>query len=127
LFSTGYVFGNTKKIQIEPSTLFQYVDQTKEKIIDLNVKAYKEMELGTLWGGLSYRRSLEKPNTQANQRLQYLTPIVGINYKQFMFAYTYSHLIGDIKFDQGGFHQITLGINIFCKRERYDCACPAIN
>jgi type IX secretion system PorP/SprF family membrane protein len=127
LFSAGYVFGNTKSIQIEPSTLFQYVDQTKEKIIDLNIKAYKELELGTLWGGLSYRRSIEKPNTQANQRLQYITPIVGMNYKQFIFAYTYSHLIGNIKFDQGGFHQITLGINIFCKRERYDCACPAIN
>ena len=32
-----------------------------------------------------------------------------------MVAYTYSHVLGDVKFDNGGFHQITLGINLFCK------------
>ena len=35
--------------------------------------------------------------------------------------------VGDVKFDQGGFHQITLGINLFCKREKWDCNCPAVN
>jgi len=44
-----------------------------------------------------------------------------------MFAYTYSQLLGDIKFDTGGFHQITLGINLFCKPEKYHCNCPAVN
>ena len=51
-----------------------------------------------------------------DQKLQYITPIIGVNYKNFMFAYTYSHLTGDVKFDNGGFHQITLGINLFCKK-----------
>ena len=63
----------------------------------------------------------------ANQKLQYLTPIIGINYKQYIVAYTYSHLLGNVNFDAGGFHQITLGINLFCKDEKYECNCPAVN
>ncbi len=132
LFSAGYVFGDSDRIQWEPSILFQYVDETKEKTIDLNLKAYKDFDFGKLWGGLSYRRSFDAAQYEDNgsvstQRLQYLTPIVGINYKNFMVSYTYSHLFGDVKFDQGGFHQITLGLNLFCKRDKYDCNCPAIN
>ena len=132
LFSAGYVFGDSETIQFEPSFLFQLVDQTKEKTIDLNLKAYRDMNFGKLWGGLSYRRGLDAAQYESNgslknQRLQYLTPILGANIKQYMVSYTYSHLIGDVKFDQGGFHQITLGINLFCKREKYDCNCPAIN
>jgi hypothetical protein len=59
--------------------------------------------------------------------LQYITPFFGFNYKNFMIAYTYSKVSGPILFDTGGYHQITLGMNLFCKREHYDCHCPAIN
>lgn len=132
LLSAGYVFGDSERLQWEPSFLFQYVDETKEKSIDLNVKAYKDLEFGKIWGGLSYRRNFDSAQFEdggsvASQRLQYITPIVGVNYQNFMFSYTYSHLLGDIQYDSGGFHQITLGINLFCKREKYDCNCPAIN
>lgn len=132
LLSAGYVFGDSERIQWEPSFLFQLVDETKEKTIDLNLKAYKDFSFGKLWGGLSYRRAFESSQFESNgsvsnQRLQYITPIVGLNYRNFMFSYTYSHLLGDIQFDSGGFHQITLGVNLFCKREKYDCNCPAIN
>ncbi len=132
LFSAGYVFGDSDRLQWEPSFLFQYTDETKEKAIDLNLKVYKDLDFGKIWGGLSYRRSFDATQYADNgsissQRLQYITPIVGVNYKNFMFAYTYSHLLGDVKFDNGGFHQITLGINLFCKREKWDCNCPAIN
>ncbi|KGO91055.1 PorP/SprF family type IX secretion system membrane protein [Flavobacterium subsaxonicum] len=134
LFSVGYVFGFNDALQWEPSILFQAVDQTKEKTIDVNLKLYKEMDFGRLWGGLSYRRSLDGAQYQAvaggsieEQHLQYITPILGINYKNFMFAYTYSYLTGDVKFDNTGFHQITIGLNLFCKREKFDCHCPAVN
>ncbi|AWG20329.1 hypothetical protein FFWV33_01710 [Flavobacterium faecale] len=132
LLSVGYVFGDKNSILWEPSVLFQSVDQTKEKSLDLNLKAYKSMDFGTLWGGLSYRRSIDgaqyaSGNGIAVQHLQYITPIVGVNYKNFMFAYTYSHITGAVKFDNGGYHQITLGLNLFCKREKYECNCPAIN
>ncbi|MEO8253819.1 MAG: type IX secretion system membrane protein PorP/SprF [Flavobacterium sp.] len=132
LLSTGYVFGDKNRLLWEPSVLFQYADKTKEKAIDFNLKAYKNMDFGTLWAGLSYRTSFEgikynNGNGISKQRYQSITPIVGVNFDNFMFAYTYSHLGGDVKFATGGFHQITLGLNLFCKREKYDCNCPAIN
>jgi type IX secretion system PorP/SprF family membrane protein len=132
LLSAGYVFGDKNRLLFEPSLMFQFVDKTKEKSIDLNFKAYKNLYFGKLWGGLSYRRSFDSAEyvngtAISTQKLQYFTPILGVNYKNFMFAYTYSYVAGAIKFDNGGFHQITLGINLFCKRDKYECYCPAIN
>ena len=132
IINTGYTFGDSETLMWEPSMLFQYVSQTKESLIDLNIKAYKTLETGQLWGGLSYRRSLDgaqyvEGNAVATQKLQYITPIVGFNFKNYMLSYTYSHLLGNVKFDTGGFHQITLGVNLFCKPEKYHCNCPALN
>ena len=132
LLSVGYTFGDSKKLLWEPSVLFQLTDRTKEKSFDVNLKAYKAMDFGKVWGGLSYRRSFDGAQyvdgtALKDQKLQYITPILGVNYKKFMFAYTYSNVMGDIKFDTGGFHQITLGFDFGCKKERYDCNCPAIN
>ncbi|MEO8517155.1 MAG: type IX secretion system membrane protein PorP/SprF [Flavobacterium sp.] len=132
LVSAGYVFGNSSKLLWEPSVLFQLTDRTKEKSFDVNLKAYKTVDFGRLWAGLSYRRSFDGAQyvdgtVLKNQKLQYITPILGVNYKKFMFAYTYSNVMGDIKFDTGGFHQITLGYDFGCRKERYDCNCPAVN
>lgn len=133
LLSAGYVFGDKDKILWEPSILFQLVDKTKEKWIDVNIKAYKNLDFGKVWGALSYRRNfdgaqyLNGSGAAIAQKQQYITPIVGINVNKFMFAYTYSHLTGDVNFGTGGFHQITLGIDLFCRKEKYECKCPAIN
>jgi type IX secretion system PorP/SprF family membrane protein len=134
IINSGYVFGNEDGLLWEPSAMFQLVNETKEKTIDVNLKVYKQLEVGRLWGGLSYRRSLagaqfrdQATGSTEVQKLQYITPIVGLNYKNYMFSYTYSLITGAVKFDNGGFHQITLGMNIFCKPEKYHCNCPAIN
>lgn len=132
LLSAGYVFGNKNKLLWEPSILFQLFEKTQEKLIDLNLKIYKTMDYGSLWAVMSYRRNLDgaqyyNGSSTTTQRLQYITPILGVNYKKLMFAYTYSQIIGNAKFDNGAYHQITLGFDLFCKRERYDCECPAIN
>ena len=132
ILNSGYTFGDAETILWEPSFMFQLVTQTQEKTVDLNIKAYKELDFGRLWGGLSYRRSLDGAQfldgtAIADQKLQYITPILGINFKNYMFSYTYSQLIGKVNFDTGGFHQITFGINLFCKPEKYHCNCPAIN
>ena len=132
LWSAGAVFGDDSNLLFEPSFMFQYTSETKEKAIDLNLKVYKELEFGKLWGGLSYRRSFDGAQYVSGsgiqeQKLQWITPIIGLNYDKFMFSYTYSHIMGDVKFDDGGFHQITLGINVFCKDKEWDYNCPAVN
>lgn len=130
LFSVGHVFGNRYKLLLEPSVMFQFVEQTKEKTLDINMKAYKNFDFGRLWAALSYRTNLDNTGNStgfAAQKLQYITPVLGVNYNKFMVAYAYSYLSGNVNFDTGGFHQITLGIDLFCKREKYECNCPAIN
>ena len=133
LFSAGNVFGRLgSEWSYEPSVLFMYREATEEALFDLNMKVYKDMEFGTLWGGLSYRRSLDGAefldgSGVSSQKLQYFTPVIGVNYKNFMAAYTYSYQSNSVVFDNGGFHQITLGINFSCRREPYDCECPSVN
>ena len=129
LFSVGYVFGK-QEWQLEPSVLFQMSEFTKEKTIDLNAKVYKDVDFGRIWGGLSYRRSFEggqfaTSDSFGEQRLQLITPIVGANVGNFMVSYNYSYQSGDIRFDSGGFHQITLGYDFGQKERRYDCYCPS--
>lgn len=133
IFNTGYTFGeDDESLMWEPSVMLQYTTQTKEASVDLNLKLYKNFDQGRFWGGLSYRRSLDGAEYVDGksikvQKLQYFTPVLGLNYKQFMFAYTYSYLAGNINFDKAGFHQITIGANLFCKAEKYHCNCPANN
>ena len=133
LFSLGYVFSKYgSEWSYEPSIMYQYKDGTKESSFDFNAKVYKQMDFGTLWGGISYRRSLDGAeyldgSGVSSQKLQYITPFLGVNYNNFVFAYTYNYQANSIVFNNGGFHQITLGYNFNCRRERYSCNCPAVN
>jgi type IX secretion system PorP/SprF family membrane protein len=133
LVSIGYVFGRSEW-KIEPSLLYQVTDFTQEKSIDINAKVYRDLDFGTLWGGVSYRRSFDGAQYQTNgsfgeQRLQLFTPIVGVNFNNFMVSYNYSYQTGDIRLDDGGFHQITIGYDFGQegRGSRYDCYCPATN
>ncbi len=134
LISAAYAIGEYgADWSYEPSFLFQWSERTGEQAVDVNFKAYRTMDFGQLWGGLSYRRSLDGAEYLNGeevkvQKLQYFTPVLGVNYKNFMFAYTYSYQAGNVKFQSGGFHQITLGYDFLGGRpEPYDCNCPAIN
>ena len=133
LVSTGYTFSQFgSEWSYEPSIMYMYRDATAESSIDINAKVYKEMDFGKVWGGLSYRRSLDGASFQdgsgvSSQKLQYVTPFVGVDYNNFVFAYTYSYQANTVNFNNGGFHQLTLGFNFNCRREKYECNCPAIN
>ena len=129
LTSAGYLFEGKRGWLFEPSFLYQWTNLTQENAIDLNFKAYKEMDFGMVWGGLSFRQSFDGAEfldgTQIrDQQLQWLSPILGVNYNDFMFAYTYSYQFGDITFASGGFHQITLGYDFWKSKEPVPCHCP---
>ncbi len=134
LFSIGGVFSKFgSEWSYEPSLMFQYKDGTGEASIDINAKAYKQMDFGKIWGGVSYRTSLDGAEFLdgsggiSSQKLQQITPILGVDYNQFMFAYTYTHQSNSVVFTNGGFHQLTLGFNFGCRRKKFECNCPAVN
>ena len=132
--SLGYVFYTDTPWSFEPSSLFQYSDLTFEKSIDFNFKAYYKLNYGRIWAGLSFRNSLEgaeyikkyddvtgSEGTLMEQNLQLITPLFGIDYKDFVFSYNYSYQFGDVNFGSGGFHQITIGFNFL--RGSIECDC----
>lgn len=133
LGTLGYVLSNgNSEWAFEPSAMFMYREATEESFIDANFKAYRTMDFGTLWGGISYRRSLDGAQFAdgtgvSSQKLQYFTPFIGVDYGKYVFAYTYSYQANSVVFDNGGFHQITIGINFNCQPKKYDCNCPYVN
>ena len=133
LASVGYVFGSiNSEWTYEPSLLVARRDATKETFFDANMKVYREMDFGEIWAGLSYRRSLDGAQFTdgsgvSSQKLQYLTPFVGVEYNNIVFAYTYSYQSNSVVFQNGGFHQLTLGFNFGCRKEKFECNCPSIN
>lgn len=135
LFSTGYNFYTQgSKWTFQPSVMFQLKDFTQESNFDINGKAFYELDNGQLWGGLSYRRSLdgaeylsEDGASVESQKLNTISPFLGININNFMIAYTYTYQPDDIVLTNTGFHQLTLGYNLDGGRARYKCNCPAVN
>ena len=133
LLSAGNVFSKLgSEWSFEPSLMYAYKDATKESFIDVNFKSYKELDFGKLFAGISYRRSFDGAEFStgsgvSSQKLQYFTPIVGGEYNNFVFAYTYSYQANSVVFNNGGYHQVTLGFNFGCKKEKYDCNCPSVN
>lgn len=110
--TVGYFFGDKTSVQFEPSVMGQFIERTQEMFLDANLKVYVPFENGDFWGGVSYRRGFEKSNYEAPN---YITPLFGVNFKNFVFSYAYTRQQNDILFADGGFHQITLGYNLMCK------------
>jgi type IX secretion system PorP/SprF family membrane protein len=133
LFSLGNVFYKIgSEWSFEPSLMYMYRDATQESSIDVNMKAYKQMDFGKLWGGVSYRRSFDGAefldgSGVSSQKLQYITPIIGVDYKDFVFAYTYSYQSNSLVFTNGGYHQLSFGYNFSCEKRKYECECPGVN
>ncbi|MEW7277316.1 type IX secretion system membrane protein PorP/SprF [Aquimarina sp. 2201CG1-2-11] len=134
VFSVGRLFGiGSTRWSLEPSILYQATDETKERSIDGNLKVYRDVGFGSVWGGISYRRSLDGAEFSQNgteiesQQLQYITPFLGVNYKKWMVGYTFSYQSNSVVLSDGGFHQLTLGYDFGKRKERWDCNCPAVN
>ena len=125
LVNVGYYFGNESKMQFEPSVMLQYVERTEEKLADFNLKVYLPFESAEVWGGLSYRRGFDNSGYEAPN---YFTPILGVNVNKFVFSYSYTRQQNDILFGDGGFHQITVGYDFWCKAKHYRLtSCPNLS
>lgn len=123
LATIGYYYGEGKSFQLEPSIMGQVIERTGEKFVDFNLKVYKDVADAQLWAAMSYRLGMDGADTE---KLNYITPIIGVNYKRFMFSYTYTKQSGDFLFDDAAYHQISLGYNLLCKAPRNN-GCPNIN
>ena len=123
VFTAGYYYGEDNLIQLEPSVMVQFREGTGERVADFNIKAYKTFNDSRLWAALSYRRSFD---SNPVENLQYFSPIIGLNYKNIMFSYTYTKQTNDVVLTDSGLHQVTVGFDLFCRKPRAS-ACPNIN
>lgn len=123
LVTLGYYYGEGRSFQLEPSIMAQTIERTGEKFVDFNLKIYKDVQDAQIWAAFSYRKGFDNAETD---ELNYLTPIVGVNYNKFMVSYTYTKQSGEILFDDAGYHQITLGYNFGCRPPKRG-GCPNIN
>jgi type IX secretion system PorP/SprF family membrane protein len=123
VLSIGYYFGKKQYFQFEPSVMIQLRESTGERIVDFNLKAYKDFNNAQLWGALSYRKGFD---AKPIEDLLYITPIIGVNYNKWMFSYTYTRQMNDVVLTDFGFHQVSIGVNLFTRKPRA-AACPNIN
>lgn len=113
LLSMGYKFGHQSSLQVVPSVMGQIIERTQEKFLDMNVKVYYPFDNGKIWGGATYRRGFDMADYEAPN---YITPILGINFDKYIFSYSYTLQRNDVLFADGGYHQITLGMDLFCNK-----------
>ena len=123
IFSAGYYFGEDLFVQFEPSIMLQFREGTGQRIADFNLKAYKTFSQTQIWAALSYRRGFD---ADAIENAQFISPIIGVNYQNFLFSYTYTNQINETVLTNSGFHQVSVGINLWTREPRA-AACPNIN
>ena len=123
IFSAGYYYGEGNYIQLEPSLMIQLKESTGQRIADFNIKAYKTLSETQIWAALSYRKSFD---SNAVENSQFISPIIGVNYNNFMFSYTYTNQMNEVVLTNSGFHQVSVGINLWTREQR-GAACPNIN
>ena len=117
LASLGNFFEIKPNWALEPSVLVDYIQYVDRPNIDVNLKSHHSIRETQLWVGTSYRKGLTNTltynaNTPYNESFSQLTTILGTKNKKWTFSYTYTVGIGNIKINNSGFHQFTLGIDI---------------
>lgn len=117
LASIGNFFEIQPDWALEPSVMVDYVQYVDKPNVDVSLKSHHSLRETQLWAGTSYRKGLT--NTLTNnvtepysEPFSQLSGIIGINHNKWMFSYTYTFGIGNVKINNAGFHQFTLGIDI---------------
>ncbi len=121
--SVGNFFELMPEWALEPSLLVDYVEHIDRPNIDINLKSHHSVRNAQLWVGLSYRKGLTDTVT-SNRAINYTEPftqlssIIGLKQAKWMISYTYTLGMGNIKINNSGFHQISLGLDIFKTKYR---------
>lgn len=123
ILSAGYYFGEDLLLQLEPSIMVQFREGSGERVADFNLKAYKNFSKTQLWAAVSYRRWFD---INSVENAQFISPIIGLNYNNLMFSYTYTNQMNETVLTTSGFHQVSVGMNLWT-REARAAACPNIN
>ncbi|WP_343329242.1 type IX secretion system membrane protein PorP/SprF [Polaribacter staleyi] len=123
VFSAGFYYDKFYHFQLEPSFMLQLKESTGQRIADFNIKAYKTLKKTQMWVALSYRRSFD---SNSINNAQFISPIIGLNYKNLLFSYTYTNQLESVVLTNSGFHQITLGLNLWTKEKTWR-SMPNIN
>ena len=116
--SLGNFFEVNNKWALEPSLMLDVVEFAERPNIDLNLKTHHSLRDAQIWGGFSYRNGLTQTlaynqGTQYSQSFNQLSAITGFSSKKWTFSYTYTFALNDIKISNSGFHQFTLGFDLF--------------
>jgi len=117
LASLGKFFEIQPDWALEPSVLVDYVQYVNRPNVDINLKSHHSLRETQIWVGTSYRKGLTSTLTNNatnpyNEPFSQFSGILGIKHNKWMFSYTYTAGIGNIKINNSGFHQLTLGIDI---------------
>jgi len=136
LATAGYTFSVNNQVSLEPSLMYATIPEIKEAFTDINLKTYYKLnEQSKIYGGISYRFNFDGSETTSDneiissQRFKAVSPFFGIDFKDFLFAYTYTNQLDEVKISNAGYHQITLGYNFRGSRSLREgvrkCNCPA--
>lgn len=123
LASAGNFFEIRPRWALEPSVFVDFVQFVNKPNVDINLKSHHSVRDIQFWFGASYRKGLtntltNNASTPYNAPFSQISTILGVNINKWMFSYTYTVGIGDIKINNSGFHQFTLGIDILSNAYR---------
>lgn len=123
LASVGNFFEIQPTWALEPSVLVDYIEYVDRPNIDINLKSHHSIRETQLWVGSSYRKGLTSTQTingtnPFSEPFSQLTAILGMKNNRWTFSYTYTVGVGNIKINNSGFHQLTLGIDILSNAYR---------
>src|SRR5690606_36724767 len=109
IVSAGYVFSKNRGYRSyrdqgfswEPSMLFQYTEETQEKMFVLSLKMYEEFANGQFFAGISYRTlfdqvqyMIDSGDEVKKQSYHSVATILGVKFNNILVGLTYSHQFG---------------------------------
>ena len=124
LVSAGNFFEIKPKWALEPSFLIDYIQYVDRPNVDVSLKSHHSIRQTQLWLGTSYRKGLTDTLTKSTSGAFYsesfnqLTLLTGIKHQKWTFSYAYTVGLGNVKINNTGFHQFTLGIDFLSDKYR---------